>query len=183
MKESPSDPEIDHGKSHVNSLSEHKMENEYEARSDEDKDERMVDQDTQNTSNVDGDTVNSEWSNRDGEDMSEKTVPGVLWDVFRHQDIPKLIEFLRTHWKEFGESNSYANDFVSFFLKRILVISFSLSELILLAISCLLLIQHFRTQLTRPLYDETLFLDTHHKRKLKEEFGKNEEVIFLIILR
>ncbi|KAH7543103.1 hypothetical protein FEM48_Zijuj02G0147600 [Ziziphus jujuba var. spinosa] len=136
VKESPSDPEIDHGKSHVNSLSEHKMENEYEARSDEDKDERMVDQDTQNTSNVDGDTVNSEWSNRDGEDMSEKTVPGVLWDVFRHQDIPKLIEFLRTHWKEFGESNSYANDF-----------------------------------LTRPLYDETLFLDTHHKRKLKEEFG------------
>lgn len=94
--------------------SNHVMENEYEARFDEDKDERMVDQDIGNTSAVEGDTVNSEQSNGDGEDFSEKTVPGVLWDIFRHQDVPKLIDYLRIHWKEFGEPYSETNDFVSF---------------------------------------------------------------------
>ncbi|XP_074589340.1 E3 ubiquitin-protein ligase JMJ24 [Curcuma longa] len=32
-------------------------------------------------------------------DSSERTCPGVVWDVFRRQDIPKLNEFLKTHWK------------------------------------------------------------------------------------
>lgn len=114
VKESPRDPEIDHGKLPDNSLCDHNMENEYGTRFDEDKDERMVDQGTENTSNVEGDTVNSEWSNRDGEDISEKTFPGVLWDVFRQQDVLKLTEYLRIHCKEFGESNSDRNDFVSF---------------------------------------------------------------------
>lgn len=110
------DPEIGlDGRSPDISLSEHNMENEYEARFDEDKDEMMVDQGIGNTSIVEGDTVNSEQSNRDGEDISEKTVPGVLWDVFRYQDVPKLIDYLRIHWKEFGEPNSEANGFVSFF--------------------------------------------------------------------
>ncbi|KAG6702181.1 hypothetical protein I3843_07G019700 [Carya illinoinensis] len=77
-----------------------------------------------------------EQSNIDGGEVSEKTHPGVLWDVFRRQDVPKMTEYLRIHWKEFGKTDIVSNEFVK-----------------------------------RLLYDETLFLNAHHKRKLKEEFG------------
>ncbi|KAI4301777.1 hypothetical protein L6164_035024 [Bauhinia variegata] len=69
-------------------------------------------------------------------DVSEKTHPGVLWDVFRRQDIPKLTEYLKMHSKEFRKpDDDISNEFVM------------------------------------PLCDEAVFLDRHHKRKLKEEFG------------
>lgn len=38
-------------------------------------------------------------------DSSERTCPGVVWDVFRRQDIPKLNEFLKTHWKKLMNSS------------------------------------------------------------------------------
>ncbi|KAL2325526.1 hypothetical protein Fmac_024584 [Flemingia macrophylla] len=68
-------------------------------------------------------------------DVSEKTHPGVLWDVFRRQDVPILTKYLKIHWKDFSKSD-VGNEFVAW-----------------------------------PLYDGVIFLDKHHKRKLKEEFG------------
>lgn len=54
-----------------------------------------------------------EQSNIDGGEVSEKTYPGVLWDVFRRPDVPKVAEYLRIHWKEFGKTDIVSNDFVS----------------------------------------------------------------------
>ncbi|CAO2832743.1 unnamed protein product [Amaranthus hypochondriacus] len=63
--------------------------------------------------------------------LSSDTLPGASWDVFRREDIPKLIDYLRSHWPDFGKS----------------------------------------TMVTSPLYCESVYLNSHHKRKLKEEFG------------
>ncbi|GAU29348.1 hypothetical protein TSUD_31540 [Trifolium subterraneum] len=52
-----------------------------------------------------GNTVNCEIPSRQNGDVSEITHPGVLWDVFRRQDVPKVTEYLKMHWKEFGKSD------------------------------------------------------------------------------
>ncbi|CAJ2628716.1 unnamed protein product [Trifolium pratense] len=76
--------------------------------------------------------VNCEIPSRQNGDVSEITHPGVLWDVFRRQDVPKVTEYLKMHWKEFGKPDDIV---------------------------------------TWPLYDGAIYLDRHHKRKLKVEFG------------
>ncbi|KAG0454882.1 hypothetical protein HPP92_024174 [Vanilla planifolia] len=35
------------------------------------------------------------------ENPSKASLGGCVWDIFRRQDIPKLTEYLRRHWKEF----------------------------------------------------------------------------------
>ncbi|KAG2685234.1 hypothetical protein I3760_10G115200 [Carya illinoinensis] len=59
---------------------------------------------------------------------------GAQWDVFRRQDVPKLIEYLERHSSEF--SHMYG----------------------------------FHKQMVHPILDQSLFLDTTHKMRLKEEF-------------
>lgn len=80
---------------------------------------------------IEGRTFDLEHEHMEKEAISCDTHPGALWDVFRREDIPKLNEYLRTHWKEFGKSN----------------------------------------EVTSPLYGEAVYLNDHHKRKLREELG------------
>lgn len=74
--------------------------------------------------------------NTEREVISSDSRAGATWDVFRREDIPKLAEYLRVHWIEFGKSDAVVNDHVML-----------------------------------PFYDESVYLDRHHKEKLKEEFG------------
>lgn len=97
-----------------------------------DQKDSTMDQGVEVYSSAEGNLVNSEIPLRENGDVSEITHPGVLWDVFRRQDVPKVTEYLKMHWKEFGNSDDIV---------------------------------------TWPLYGGAIFLDRHHKRKLKEEFG------------
>ncbi|KAK7277944.1 hypothetical protein RJT34_22964 [Clitoria ternatea] len=85
---------------------------------------------------AEGNMVNCNLPVSQNGDVSEKPHSGVLWDVFRRQDVLKVAEYLKIHSKEFGKSDDIVNEFVAW-----------------------------------PLYDGVIFLDKHHKRKLKEEFG------------
>ncbi|XP_050274088.1 E3 ubiquitin-protein ligase JMJ24 isoform X1 [Quercus robur] len=137
MKESPEDPQADldeEGSPDI-LLGSQSVQNECGAKVDENENESMVDQGIE-TADVKENNVNCETSNREGEDVPERSDPGVLWDVFRRQDVSKVTDYLRIHWKEFGKPDGVSNDLVK-----------------------------------RHLYEETVFLNGHHKRKLKEEFG------------
>ncbi|KAJ9136251.1 hypothetical protein P3X46_033343 [Hevea brasiliensis] len=76
--------------------------------------------------------------NTDGSDHFRKQEVaeycGAQWDVFRRQDIPKLVEYLRRHSNEFTHT-------------------YGLQKLV-----------------GHPILDQNFFLDTTHKKRLKEEF-------------
>nr|KAJ0198003.1 hypothetical protein LSAT_V11C700350520 [Lactuca sativa] len=68
----------------------------------------------------------------------ETSRPGAIWDIYRREDVPKLIEYMRLHWNEFGVSDHNIMDDDS---------------------------------VPRPLHEGVIYLNSHHKKKLKEEFG------------
>ncbi|KAH6795427.1 hypothetical protein C2S51_036413 [Perilla frutescens var. frutescens] len=47
-----------------------------------------------------------------GNDL-EKLQAGAYWDIFRHEDIPKLMEYISLHWAEFGKADNINNNSVS----------------------------------------------------------------------
>ncbi|KAM6577824.1 hypothetical protein CsatB_029661 [Cannabis sativa] len=102
----------DEGRSPDLSLGEHSLEIENHANLDENRDVEMMDQGIDNTCSV-GDAVIGEHSNQNGGDVSEKTRPGVFWDVFRREDVPKVSEYLRMHQEEFGLVDCESYDFVT----------------------------------------------------------------------
>lgn len=136
-KESPTGPHIslDEGGSPKLSAGVQDRQNDYEAEIDANKDERMEDQGIKTTT-LEEKTVDYEDLNMASGDISQNTHRGALWDVFRRQDVPKLIEYLRVHWKDIGKPENLLDECA-----------------------------------TRPLYNAEIFLNRHHKRKLKEEFG------------
>ncbi|XVF57492.1 hypothetical protein PTKIN_Ptkin06aG0209500 [Pterospermum kingtungense] len=109
---------------------------EYESSSAVHEDEKMEDQEAETTMTA-GKSLHSEWLNRNRSDMPEEPhVAACCWDVFRRQDVPKLLEYLSVHYKDFGKPENAISDSV-----------------------------------THPLYEEVVYLDEHHKRKLRQEFG------------
>ncbi|KAB1207650.1 Lysine-specific demethylase 3B [Morella rubra] len=92
-------------------LSAQGLQNVCEAELDANGNDSMVDQGIEST-DLEENNINCGQLNRDSGDISGKTHPGVLWDVYRRQDVPRVTEYLRIHWKEFGKPDSELNDFV-----------------------------------------------------------------------
>ncbi|KAK6127552.1 hypothetical protein DH2020_038710 [Rehmannia glutinosa] len=68
--------------------------------------------------------------------VPDKIEGGAVWDIFRRQDVPKLVEYLRKHHKEFRHIYGRPVE-----------------------------------QVVHPIHDQSLYLTSYHKAKLKEEFG------------
>lgn len=45
-------------------------------------------------------------SNKKCSDSSDILLGGAVWDIFRRQDVPKIIEYLQKHWTEFRGINN-----------------------------------------------------------------------------
>ncbi|XP_058772086.1 lysine-specific demethylase JMJ25-like [Vicia villosa] len=68
--------------------------------------------------------------------VGEDSLDGALWDIFRREDVPKLEEYLKKHFREFRHVHCDP-------LKQVI----------------------------HPIHDQTIYLTTEHKSKLKEEYG------------
>uniref|UniRef100_A0A7N0ZTA2 Uncharacterized protein n=1 Tax=Kalanchoe fedtschenkoi TaxID=63787 RepID=A0A7N0ZTA2_KALFE len=75
-------------------------------------------------------------ANANHEEIVQAAEGGAIWDIFRRQDVPKLLEYLKNHHREFRH------------------------------IHC-----NPVSQIVHPIHDQSLYLGTRHKRKLKEEYG------------
>ncbi|PIA45936.1 hypothetical protein AQUCO_01600289v1 [Aquilegia coerulea] len=49
-------------------------------------------------------------SDKGDADIDEKAHVGAVWDVFRRQDVPKLIEYLMVHWKDLRNPTVLSNE-------------------------------------------------------------------------
>ncbi|KAL6550254.1 hypothetical protein OROMI_020742 [Orobanche minor] len=67
---------------------------------------------------------------------ADDALSGALWDIFRQQDVPKLEEYLKRHFKEFR--HIYGNPLL---------------------------------EVVHPIHDQTMYLTSEHKNRLKEEYG------------
>ncbi|CAN4083997.1 unnamed protein product [Withania somnifera] len=96
----------------------------------------LVDQESGVTSQIGINSFSHENLNGSSLNSSDSSHSGALWDVFRRQDAPMLVKYLRFHWEKHGDSNHPTDDSVP-----------------------------------SPLYDGIVYLNEHHKRRLKELFG------------
>ncbi|KAL8107908.1 E3 ubiquitin-protein ligase JMJ24 [Apium graveolens] len=91
------------------SLGEHEKQEEQEGHLDLVKEEAT---DNVAVSMAEKELVSCEDLNGDTKNFSGESRPGAIWDVFRRQDVPKLLEFLKVHSKEFGRPDELTYDSV-----------------------------------------------------------------------
>lgn len=92
---------------------------------------------------------------------------GAHWDIFRHEDITKLMEYVSLHREDFGNADVINDNSVSYSIFLDIIRSLVLHFFLFVAETAL---QYH--QASRPLYDGVVFLNRHHKSRLKDEFGK-----------
>lgn len=97
---------------------------------------------------------------------SSKSNSGIIWDVFRRQDVTKLNEYLKSHWREFDFSPKQSADS----LVRLCGLPFVNVGKIHGLNYCLL--SNFFFQECGPVFERCIFLNKAHLRRLKEEFGE-----------
>lgn len=110
VKESPGDPQICSRGSSPDSSVDTKNNG---LDLDSNQNESIMNQGFEYYSSAEGNMVGCELPLKQNGDMSENTHPGVLWDVFRRQDVPKVTEYLKMHWKDFGKPDDMVNEFLS----------------------------------------------------------------------
>lgn len=59
------------------------------------------------------DDLGIEGSNVMEDKFMEKAPAGALWDVFRREDTPKLVEYINMHREDFENADNIINDYVS----------------------------------------------------------------------
>lgn len=108
--------------------------------------------------------VNAERDNFLDNHMTDVVYGGAVWDIFRRQDVPKLIEYLQKHQKEFRHINNLP-------VTSVCIIPYQCCQYHCHQY-CFKLIVLCLPQVIHPIHDQTLFLSERHKKQLKEEFSK-----------
>lgn len=109
--------------------------------------------------------------NVSGESDDEGRPPcgGAVWDIFRREDVPKLEEYIRKHRKEFNNHDNMP--MVKFELLHLHESRTSnLKEASSSSLSVVTL-SFFLQECDHPIHDKTVYLDSTHKKKLKEEYS------------
>ncbi|KAF3627320.1 hypothetical protein FXO38_28830, partial [Capsicum annuum] len=70
----------------------------------------MVDKERRITSQIAVDNFSDEELNGSSLNSSGSSHSGAFWDVFRGQDMPMLIKYLRFHWKKHGDLDHLTDD-------------------------------------------------------------------------
>lgn len=74
--------------------------------------EKKDDKGIEGSSVIDEEGVNDSANGSSGK-ILEKIQAGAHWDIFRREDIPKLMEYISMHWTDFGKADNINDDYVS----------------------------------------------------------------------
>ena len=89
---------------------------------------------------------------------------GVVWDIFRREDVLKLTEYLNRHKHEFRHICNQPVESVSIITHITCKRLASEKKLELMLV--------FNFQVIHPIHDQSMFLNESQKKQLKKEFGE-----------